>query len=64
MHYNDIDHVFSAMKNGKVTKFVDPKGFLYIGKINAIMREDGSGKNWIITLAYGNVVKQIFIHAA
>lgn len=60
---NSLDKILSAMRTGKYGSVVDTKGNAYIGIINAIMREDGSGKNWIVTLTMRTVSQQVFIHA-
>ena len=61
---NSPDKILSAMRTGKYGSVVDTKGNAHIGIINAIMREDGSGKNWIVTLTMRTVSQQVFIHAA
>jgi hypothetical protein len=43
---------------------MDTKGNLHVGIINSLMREDGSGKNWIVTVTNRTVSEQVFIHAA
>jgi hypothetical protein len=60
---NDLKTLFLAMASGKRAGFYDTKGRGHIGIINGIMREDGSGKNWIITLTQDTVTEKIFIHA-
>jgi hypothetical protein len=60
---NSLDKILSAMRTGKYGSVVDTKGNAHIGIINAIMREDGSGKNWIVTLTMRTVSQQVFIHA-
>jgi hypothetical protein len=60
---NSLDKILSAMRNGKYCSVIDTKRNAYIGIINAIMREDGSGKNWIVTVNSGTVNHKVFIHA-
>jgi hypothetical protein len=60
---NDLKSLFLAMTSGKYAGFRDTKGKGYIGIINGIMREDGSGKNWIITVTEGVKTQKVFIHA-
>lgn len=60
---NDLKSLFMAMTLGKYAGFRDTKGKGYIGIINGITREDGSGKNWIVTVTEGIVTKKVFIHA-
>jgi hypothetical protein len=60
---NNLDKILSAMRTGKYGSVVDTKGNLHVGLINSIMREDGSGKNWIVTVTNRTVSKQVFIHA-
>jgi hypothetical protein len=51
------------MRTGKYGTIVDPKGKVYVGIINSIMREDGSGRNWIVTVTNLTTTDKIFIHA-
>ena len=60
---NSLDKILAAMRSGKYGSVVDTKGNVHCGLINAIMREDGSGKNWIITLTNRTVSERVFIHA-
>jgi len=60
---NSLDKILSAMRTGKYGSVVDTKGNAHIGIINAIMREDGSGKNWIVTVTNRTVSERVFIHA-
>jgi uncharacterized protein YijF (DUF1287 family) len=60
---NNLEAIFTGMKGGYLTAFRDTNGKPHIGIINSIMREDGSGKNWIVTMTRGTQSKQIFIHA-
>ena len=61
---NNLDKLFSAMRNGKYHCVLDPKGNAHVGLINSIMREDGSGKNWIVTINSQLRNEQVFIHAS
>ncbi|NBP00521.1 MAG: hypothetical protein EBU90_10435 [Proteobacteria bacterium] len=61
---NSLDKILSAMRTGKYGSVIDTRGNVHIGLINSIMREDGSGKNWIVTLNNRTVSKQVFIHAS
>lgn len=60
---NSLDKILSAMRTGKYGSVVDTKGNMHVGLINCLMREDGSGKNWIVTLTNRTVTEQVFIHA-
>lgn len=60
---NSFDKILSSMRTGKYTSVYDPKGNVHVGLVNAIMREDGSGKNWIVTMTNKTISKNIFIHA-
>ena len=60
---NSLDKILAAMRTGKYGSVVDPKGNVHVGLINALMREDGSGKNWIVTVTNKTVSEKIFIHA-
>jgi hypothetical protein len=59
---NSLDKILKSMRKGEYCDVIDPKGGIYIGIINGIMREDGSGKNWIVTVT-NSTSKQVFIHA-
>jgi hypothetical protein len=53
----------AAMRSGKYGSVFDPKGNVHVGIINGIMREDGSGKNWIVTVTNQTTSKNVFVHA-
>jgi hypothetical protein len=61
---NNLDKLFEAMRTGKYHCVLDPKGNAHMGLINGIMREDGSGKNWIVTINSQLRSEQVFIHAS
>lgn len=60
---NSLDKIFSAMRTGKYGTVIDTKGNAHIGIINGVMREDGSGRNWIVTVTNRTVSERVFIHA-
>jgi hypothetical protein len=60
---NNLDTIMSAMRTGKYGTIVDPKGNVHVGIINGILREDGSGKNWIVTVTNQTASKNVFVHA-
>ena len=60
---NSLDKILAAMRTGKYGTVVTPKGEMHVGIINSLIREDGSGKNWIVTVTNRTVSKQVFIHA-
>lgn len=60
---NSLDKILAAMRTGKYGSVLDTKGNVHAGLINSIMREDGSGKNWIVTITNKTVSEQVFIHA-
>jgi hypothetical protein len=60
---NSLDKILASMRSGKYGSIIDTKGRAHIGIINAIMREDGSGKNWIITITNKTDSEKVFIHA-
>jgi cytoplasmic iron level regulating protein YaaA (DUF328/UPF0246 family) len=60
---NSLDKILASMRSGKYGSVIDPKGNAHVGIINAIMREDGSGKNWIVTVTNKTVSEKVFIHA-
>jgi len=63
MNTNNLDKIFSAMRTGKYVGVIDPKGKAHCGLVNGIVREDGSGNNWIITLTARTVSELVFIPA-
>jgi hypothetical protein len=60
---NSLDNILSAMRTGKYGSVIDPKGNAHVGIINSIMREDGSGRNWIVTVTNKTKSEQVFIRA-
>ena len=60
---NSLDKIVAAKRTGKYGSVIDPKGNAHVGIINSTMREDGSGKNWIVTVTNRTVSEQVFIHA-
>jgi hypothetical protein len=64
MNINNLDSIFSAMRTGKYGCVIDTKGNAHVGIINCVMREDGSGKNWIVTITNKTVGHEnVFFHA-
>jgi hypothetical protein len=61
---NNLDKLFTAMRTGTYHCVLDPKGNAHVGLVNGIMREDGSGKNWIVTINSRLRSEQVFIHAS
>ena len=60
---NSLDKILASMRSGKYGSVIDTKGNAHIGIINSILREDGSGKNWIVTMTNRTVSERVFIHA-
>ena len=60
---NSLDKILAAMRSGKYGSVIDPKGNVHVGLINSIIREDGSGKNWIVTVTNNTKSERVFIHA-
>ena len=60
---NSLSKIFAAMAAGKYVGIIDPKGNAHCGLVNGIMREDGSGKNWIVTVTNRTGSEKVFIHA-
>lgn len=60
---NSLDKILAAMRTGKYGSVIDPKGRVHVGLINALLREDGSGRNWIVTITNKTVSERVFIHA-
>ena len=60
---NNLDKIFCAMKSRKYAGVCDTRGNVHVGLVNGIMPEDGSGKNWLVTISNKTVQQTIFIHA-
>jgi hypothetical protein len=60
---NNLNTIFASMVAGKYTAVIDPNGNTHVGFINGIMREDGSGRNWIVTITNKTTSEKVFIHA-
>lgn len=60
---NSLDKILAAMRSGKYGSVIDPKGNAHVGLINGLMREDGSGRNWIVTITNKTTSERVFIHA-
>ncbi len=60
---NSLSKIFAAMSAGKYVGIIDPKGNAHCGIVNSIIREDGSGKNWIVNISHNLKTEKVFIHA-
>jgi hypothetical protein len=60
---NSLDNILASMRSGKYGSVIDPKGNAHVGIINSIMREDGSGLNWIVTITNKTKSERVFIRA-
>lgn len=60
---NSLDKILTAMRTGKYGSVVDTKGKVHAGLINSIIREDGSGRNWLVDIANKTTTERVFIHA-
>lgn len=60
---NSLDKIFSAMRTGRYGSVIDTRGNVHVGIINSVLREDGSGKNWIVTVTNRTASERVFIHA-
>ena len=60
---NSLDKILASMRSGKYGYVIDPKGNAHVGIINGLLREDGSGRNWIVTVTNKTVSEKVFIHA-
>ena len=61
---NSLDKILASMRTGKYGSIIDPKGNVHVGIINSLQREDGSGKNWMVTVTNKTVSERVFIHAS
>jgi hypothetical protein len=60
---NSLDKILSAMRTGKYGSVIDTKGVVHVGLINGLVREDGSGRNWLVDITNKTVTERVFIHA-
>ena len=60
---NSLDKILASMRSGKYGSVIDPKGNAHVGIINGLLREDGSGKNWIVTISNATNTENVFVHA-
>ena len=60
---NNLTNIFEAMRTGKYIGITGANKNTYVGIVNSIMREDGSGKNWIVTITANLKSNKVFIHA-
>lgn len=60
---NSLDKILASMRSGKYGSVIDPKGNAHVGIINGLLREDGSGRNWIVTITNKTISERVFIHA-
>ncbi len=61
---NSLDKILSAMRTGKYGSVVDTKGNIHTGLINGLVREDGSGRNWLVDITNKTTTERVFIHAS
>lgn len=61
---NSLDKILAAMRTGKYGTVIDPKGNVHVGIINGLAREDGSGRNWLVTVTNQTASKTVFVHAS
>jgi hypothetical protein len=60
---NSLDKILSSMRTGKYGSVVDTKGKVHVGLINGLVREDGSGRNWLVDITNKTITERVFIHA-
>ena len=59
-----LSDIVKAMVDRSYIGLVDPSGKCHVGMVNGLQVEDGSGKNYIVTI-YGNgKASQAFIKAS
>jgi hypothetical protein len=61
---NSLDKILSAMRTGKYGSVIDTKGKVHAGLINSLIREDGSGKKWLVDISNKTITERVFIHAS
>lgn len=59
----DYNWLCNMMQMRKVVEIVGPNGISYRGVINGIKPEDGSGKNWIVTIYSKLISNKVFVRA-
>jgi hypothetical protein len=60
--YSLVD-IIKAMRERKYFGVQDHNGKVHVGLVNSLMAEDGSGKNWIVTVSHNLKTEKVFIHA-
>ena len=60
---NSLQNIIVSMTTGKYIGLVGIEGQVYAGRVNGIMKEDGSGRNWLVTLNNTNGTKTVFVKA-
>jgi hypothetical protein len=62
---NSLHNIMASMTTGKYIGIVGTRGQVYAGRVNGIMKEDGSGRNWLVTLnTKSNGTKTVFVKAS
>lgn len=59
----DYNWICSMMKLRKRVKIVGRTGHTFEGLINCIRPEDGSGKNWLLTISHDLKNSTVFVKA-
>lgn len=59
---NNLTNIFEAMRTGQYIGITGANKNTYVGIVNSIMREDGSGKKWIVTITANLKSNKVFIH--
>ena len=60
---NSLQDMIVSMRTGKYIGLVGTKGQAYVGRVNGIMKEDGSGRNWLVNINSSKGTKTVFVKA-
>ena len=60
---NSLQDMIVSMRTGKYIGLVGTNGQVYAGRVNGIMREDGSGRNWLVNINSSKGTKTVFVKA-
>jgi hypothetical protein len=59
-----LSDIVKAMMDRSYIGLVDPAGKCHIGMVNGLQVEDGSGKNYIVTLYANGKASKLFVKAS
>ena len=60
---NSLSQILDSIATGKYVGLVGTRGQVYAGRVTGIAMEDGSGRNWNITIRNSKGTMTIFVKA-